>query len=95
MMKKSGTNESGQSRSRNIALGAGMGLVIGGGIDMLTNDSGWGLVIGILAGALVGYFVKFPLPVMEYPATSFGASWFRRFFSWDCFSYHNGCSTRI
>ena len=44
-MKKSGTNENGQSRSRNIALGAGMGLVIGGGIDMLTNDSGWGLVI--------------------------------------------------
>lgn len=67
-MKKSGTNESGQSRSRNIALGAGMGLVIGGSIDMLTNDTGWGLVIGILAGALVGYFVKFPQPVMEYPA---------------------------
>lgn len=67
-MKKSGTNESGQSRSRNIALGAAMGLVIGGGIDMLTSDSGWGLVIGILVGALVGYFVKFPLPAMEYPA---------------------------
>ena len=67
-MKKSGTNESGQSRSRNIALGAGMGLVIGGGIDMLTNDTGWGLVIGILAGALLGYFFKIPLPVMEYPA---------------------------
>ena len=67
-MKENGTNDSGQLRNRNIALGAGMGLVIGGGIDMLTSDSGWGLVIGILVGALVGYFVKFPLPVMEYPA---------------------------
>lgn len=65
-MKNTGTNDERQSKSRNIALGAALGLVIGGGIDMLTNDTGWGLVIGILAGAVVGYFVKFPLPVMEY-----------------------------
>ncbi len=68
MIKNSSSNETSQSRSRNIALGAAFGLGIGGGIDMLTADTGWGLVIGILAGALVGYFVKFPLPVMEYPA---------------------------
>ena len=67
-MNESGRNESGGSRARHIALGAGIGLVIGGGIDMLTNDTGWGLAIGILAGAVLGYFIKFSLPVMEYPA---------------------------
>ena len=67
-MNESNQGENAQSRSRNIAIGASLGLVIGGIIDMLTTDSGWGLAIGILAGALVGYFVKFPLPVMEYPA---------------------------
>ena len=67
-MDESGRSETGGSRARNIALGAAMGLVIGGGIDMLTNDTGWGLAIGILTGAVLGYFVKFPLPVMEYPA---------------------------
>ena len=65
-MKNTGADDVRQSKSRNIALGAALGLVIGGGIDMLTNDTGWGLVIGILGGAVVGYFVKFPLPVMEY-----------------------------
>lgn len=65
-MKNTGTDDVRQSKSRNIALGAALGLVIGGFIDMLTNDTGWGLVIGILAGAVIGYFVKFPLPVMEY-----------------------------
>lgn len=68
-MNNSNSGADAQSRSRNIAIGAGLGLVVGGIIDMLTTDSGWGLAIGILAGALVGYFVKFPLPVMEYPAS--------------------------
>lgn len=68
-MDNSNSGADAPSRSRNIAIGAGLGLVIGGVIDMLTADSGWGLAIGILAGALVGYFVKFPLPVMEYPAS--------------------------
>jgi hypothetical protein len=67
-MKNSNTNQAIQSRGRNIALGAAFGLVIGGLIDLLTGDTGWGLVIGILCGALIGYFVKFNLPLMEYPA---------------------------
>jgi hypothetical protein len=56
-----------ENRRRNIALGAAIGLVIGGAADMLLGDSGWGLVIGILLGALIGYWVNFNLPVMEYP----------------------------
>lgn len=43
-------------------------MVVGGGLDYFLGDSGWGLVIGILLGAFVGYWVKFPLPRMEYPA---------------------------
>lgn len=67
-MKNSNTNPVIQTRGRNIALGAAFGLVIGGLIDLLTGDTGWGLVIGILSGALIGYFLKFNLPLMEYPA---------------------------
>lgn len=66
-MKNSTSKEGSQSRGRNIALGAAFGLLIGGGLDWILGDSGWGLVIGILLGALVGYRVKFPLPVMQYP----------------------------
>ncbi len=43
-------------------------MVVGGGLDFFLGDTGWGLVIGILLGAFVGYWVKFPLPRMEYPA---------------------------
>jgi hypothetical protein len=67
-MKKSTSQEPTQSRGRNIALGAAFGLLIGGGLDiMILGDTGWGLVIGILLGALIGYWVKFPLPTMQYP----------------------------
>lgn len=66
-MNKTSSDDTRGSRSRNIALGAALGLVIGGGLDLLLGDSGWGLVIGILLGAIIGYFVKFPLPLMEYP----------------------------
>jgi hypothetical protein len=66
-MNKTSSDDTRRSRSRNIALGAALGLVIGGGLDLLLGDSGWGLVIGILIGAITGYFVKFPLPLMEYP----------------------------
>ena len=34
---------------------------------MVLGDTGWGLVIGILIGALIGYWIKFPLPAMQYP----------------------------
>jgi hypothetical protein len=67
-MKKSIGNDTSQSRSRNIALGAAFGLLIGGGLDMLFGDPGWGLLIGILIGAIAGYWINFPLPVMQYPA---------------------------
>lgn len=67
-MKKSTNQEPTQSRGRNIALGAAFGLLIGGGLDiMIFSDTGWGLVIGILLGALIGYWIKFPLPAMQYP----------------------------
>jgi len=66
-MNKTSSDDARGSRSRNIALGAALGLVIGGGLDLLLGDSGWGLVIGILLGAIIGYFVKFSLPLMEYP----------------------------
>ncbi|UCD42370.1 MAG: hypothetical protein JSV69_01750 [Chloroflexota bacterium] len=66
-MKKSSNQETSQSRGRNIALGAAFGLLIGGGLDMVLGDTGWGLVIGILIGALIGYWIKFPLPAMQYP----------------------------
>lgn len=66
-MKNTNRNESVRDRGRNIALGAAMGLVLGGAIDMVTGDTGWGLAIGILGGAAAGYWVRFPGPVMEYP----------------------------
>jgi hypothetical protein len=66
-MKDSTNQEPYQSRGRNIALGAAFGLLIGGGLDLIFGDTGWGLVIGILLGALLGYWIKFPLPVMQYP----------------------------
>ena len=67
-MKKPADRETSSDRGRNIALGAAIGLVIGGGFDYFLGDTGWGLVIGILLGAFVGYWVKFPMPRMEYPA---------------------------
>lgn len=67
-MKNSTNQNTSQSRGRNIALGAAFGLIIGGGLDMIFGDTGWGLVIGILLGALLGYWIKFPLPAMRYPA---------------------------
>ncbi len=67
-MKNPTNQEASQSRGRNIALGAAFGLIIGGGLDLIFGDTGWGLVIGILLGALIGYWIKFPLPVMQYPA---------------------------
>jgi hypothetical protein len=67
-MKNSTSHDPTQSRGRNIALGSAFGLIIGGALDLLLGDSGWGLVIGILLGALAGYWIKFPLPVMQYPA---------------------------
>jgi hypothetical protein len=67
-MKIPPDREASSDRGRNIALGAAIGLVIGGGIDYFLGDTGWGLVIGILLGAFAGYWVKFPLPRMEYPA---------------------------
>jgi hypothetical protein len=66
-MKKTTVQDPAATRRRRVALGAGLGLVVGGGIDLILGDSGWGLVIGILCGALLGYFVRFPLPLMEYP----------------------------
>jgi hypothetical protein len=66
-MKNSKSEDTSQSRGRNIALGAAFGLIIGGGLDMVLGDSGWGLAIGILLGALAGYWLKIPLPVMQYP----------------------------
>jgi hypothetical protein len=66
-MKKPVDQEVVDNRRRNIAFGAAIGLVVGGAADMLLGDSGWGLVIGILLGAAIGYRVKFNLPVMEYP----------------------------
>jgi hypothetical protein len=67
-MKNSSSKEQSQSRGRNIALGAAFGLLIGGGLDWILGDSGWGFVIGILLGAFAGYWIKFPLPAMQYPA---------------------------
>jgi hypothetical protein len=67
-MKQPANQQTSSERGRNIALGAALGLVIGGGLDYFFGDTGWGMVIGILVGALVGYWVKFPLPRMEYPA---------------------------
>jgi hypothetical protein len=66
-MKNSTNQDPTQTRGRNIALGAGLGLIIGGGFDLIIGDSGWGFVIGILIGAVAGYWIKFPLPVMQYP----------------------------
>jgi hypothetical protein len=66
-MKNSTSQDPSQSRGRNIALGAAFGLLIGGGLDLILGDTGWGLVIGILLGALAGYWIKFPLPAMQYP----------------------------
>jgi len=66
-MKNSASQDPSQSRGRNIALGAAFGLLVGGGLDLILGDTGWGLVIGILLGALVGYWIKFPLPAMQYP----------------------------
>lgn len=66
-MKNSTNQEPSQSRGRNIALGAAFGLLIGGGLDLIFGDTGWGLVIGILLGAVAGYWINFPLPVMQYP----------------------------
>lgn len=67
-MKKPANQGASFDRGRNIALGAVIGMVVGGGVDYFVGDTGWGWVIGILLGALVGYWVKFPLPRMEYPA---------------------------
>jgi len=66
-MKQSTEQDQTQTRGRNIALGAGLGLLIGGGLDLILGDSGWGIVIGIILGAIAGYWIKFPLPVMQYP----------------------------
>ena len=66
-MKKSSSQDPSQSRGRKFALGAASGLLIGGGLDLILGDTGWGIVIGILLGALVGYWIKFPLPAMQYP----------------------------
>ena len=66
-MKISASQDPSQSRGRNIALGAVFGLLIGGSLDLILGDTGWGIVIGILFGALVGYWIKFPLPAMQYP----------------------------
>jgi TM2 domain-containing membrane protein YozV len=67
MMKKPVNQDMENNRRRNIALGAAFGLVIGGAADMLFGDTGWGLVIGVLLGAVIGYWVNFNLPTMEYP----------------------------
>ena len=67
-MKDSINQNTSQSRGRNIALGAAFGLLIGGGLDLILGDTGWGLAIGIILGAFLGYWIKFPLPVMQYPA---------------------------
>lgn len=66
-MKKPADQELIENRRRNIALGAAIGMVVGGAVDMLFGDSGWGLVIGIFLGAIIGYRVNFNLPMMEYP----------------------------
>jgi hypothetical protein len=66
-MKQSADQDPARTRGRNIALGAGFGLLIGGGIDLIFGDSGWGIVLGIIIGAIAGYWIKFPLPVMQYP----------------------------
>lgn len=67
-MKKPANQGVSENRRRNIALGAGFGLIIGGAADMLFGDTGWGLVIGILLGAILGYWIDFNLPTMEYPS---------------------------
>jgi hypothetical protein len=66
-MKHSVDQDQVQTRGRNIALGAGLGLLIGGGLDLILGDGGWGIAIGILIGAIAGYWINFPLPVMQYP----------------------------
>jgi len=67
-MKQPVNQRTSSDRGRNIALGAAIGMVVGGGFDYFLGDTGWGLVVGILLGAFIGYWVKFPLPRMEYPA---------------------------
>ncbi len=66
-MKNSTSTERSQSRRRNIAIGAAFGLIIGSSLDLILGDSGWSLVIGILLGAIAGYWIKFPSPAMQYP----------------------------
>lgn len=67
-MKKPVNQEASETRRRNIALGAALGMILGGAVDLLLGDSGWGFVIGILIGAIIGYRVDFQLPLMQYPA---------------------------
>lgn len=66
-MKKPADQDFTNNRRRNIAFGAAIGLVIGGAADMLFGDTGWGLAIGIVVGAIAGYWINFDLPRMEYP----------------------------
>ena len=71
-MKQSADQDQTQTRGRNIALGAGLGLLIGGGLDLILGDSGWGIAIGIIIGAIAGNWIKFPLPVMQETNQSTG-----------------------
>ena len=65
-MKNSASQNLSQSRGRNIALGAAFGLLIGGGLDLILGDTGWGLVIGILLCALVGYWIGILIKTLTF-----------------------------